>query len=779
MTATDPLGNTTTNTYDTNGNLLTTTTPSPDGTTVGSKTSFSYDTKGQLLTITDPLSHKITITYFSSGLIHKITHAESKVSKFTYDARGNRLTVKDGLNNTTSFAYDIMNRLTKITYPDDTTTQFAYDTRGRRISVTDANDKTTTYAYDDADRLTSVSDAATNTTQYAYDTESNLVSISDAMNRTTTFSYDFLSRLTKTLFPSNLFETYSYDNNGNLTSKTDRNGHTITYAYDQLNRLTQKFYPDSSSVAYAYDKDSRLTQAIDASGTYQFTYDGIGRLKQTSASYSFLTSRQFAASYSYDAASNRSAFTDPENGVTKYSYDTLNRLKTLSDFQNHAFDFSYDALSRRTQMKRANKVTTKYTYDSLSRLLSVIHQKGSTLDGTSYTVDAVGNRITRTDFPSNTTTDYGYDAIYELLIATQGSTTKESYSYDAVGNRLSVLGSSGWAYDSSNELTSQPNVTYSYDSNGNTILKTDSTGTTSYAWDFENRLTSVTLPGSNGTVTFKYDPFGRRIYKSSSSGTSIFVYDGDNLIEETNASGVTVARYTQGLNIDEPLAELRSGTTSYYEADGLGSVTSMSNAAGALANTYAYDSFGNLTASTGTISNSFRYTARELDPETGLYYYRARYYDPAIGRFISEDPIRFKGSGTNFYGYAENNPTDFVDPTGYAPCLNIDNLTQWLDDHAHNRSQHHCALAVRNGLEAGGLNTTGRPTLAKDYGPFLEAGFLAGILGQLLSTKGRYRCHSAGTESRWSIEAWDWNTWVFDFTQSRKISPYRRPHRLT
>jgi hypothetical protein len=107
----------------------------------------------------------------------------------------------------------------------------------------------------------------------------------------------------------------------------------------------------------------------------------------------------------------------------------------------------------------------------------------------------------------------------------------------------------------------------------------------------------MTLAGSSGTVTFKYDPFGRRIYKSSSSGTSVFAYDGDNLIEETNASGAVVARYPQGLNIDEPLAMLRSSATSFFNADGLGSITSLTNAAGSLAQTYTFDSFGKQTAS--------------------------------------------------------------------------------------------------------------------------------------------------------------------------------------
>ena len=171
----------------------------------------------------------------------------------------------------------------------------------------------------------------------------------------------------------------------------------------------------------------------------------------------------------------------------------------------------------------------------------------------------------------------------------------------------------------------------SYDSNGNTATKVVGSNTTTYAWDFENRLTSVTLPGSGGTVTFAYDPFGRRIKKVTSTTTSIFAYDGDNLIEETNSSGAVVARYEDTQNIDEPLAMLRSGATSYYHADGLGSVTSLSNTAGSIANTYTYDSFGKLTASSGTLTNPFQYTGREFDSETGIYEYRARYFDPSVG----------------------------------------------------------------------------------------------------------------------------------------------------
>jgi RHS repeat-associated protein len=673
LTTTDALGNVTTNTYDSNGNLTSVTTPAPNSNTTASVTKFAYNSLGELTQITDPLNNITTLTYTPAGLIYTIKDAQNNVTTYGYDTHGNRTSVTDALNHQTTFAYDTGDRLKTITYPDTTTTTFGYDYRGRRTSVTDQNGKTTTYAYDDADRLTSVTDAANNVTTYGYDTESNLTSITDANSHKTMFTYDAFGRVTQANFPSTLTENYYYDANNNLTSKTDRKSQTIQYVYDALNRLTRKTYPDSTEADYVYDLVGKITSVNDPTGTYTFAYDNMGRLTGTTTSYSFLTGRNFTTSYSYDRASNRTGFTDPESGSTAYVYDTLNRLQTLtppSAFTTGSFGFSYDALSRRTQMTRPNNVAANYTYDNLSRLQSVLHQlSGSTIDGASYGLDSDGNRTSKTDYYAGVTSNYTYDLIYELTGVTQGTNTTESYTYDLVGNRLSSLGVSPYSVNVSNELTSTPNATYTYDNNGNTLTKAVGTNSTTFAWDFENRLSSVTLPGSGGTVTFKYDPFGRRIYKSSSSGTSVYAYDGDDLVEETNTTGGVVARYSQGLNIDEPLAMLRSSATSYYQADGLGSVTSLSNGAGALAQNYTYDSFGNIIATTGSLVNSFRYTGREWDTETSLYYYRARYYDPQTGRFVGEDPIRFYAGDGNFYAYAFNDSTNLIDPSGLDPTL--------------------------------------------------------------------------------------------------------------
>ncbi len=612
LTATDPLSHTTTNTYDTRGNLTSVTTPSPDGTIAPSVTTFTPNAQGQVTQVQDPLGNKTTITYCTQnqtncpyGLIYTIADAQSNVTTYSYDGRGNRLSVSDAASNVTQFQYDSMNRVTQITYPTSpaTTVQFHYDWRGRRDYVIDQNGNKTTYGYDDADRLVSVTDAQTPTsgvTTYKYDTENNLTDIYDANTNHTRFYYNVHRQLQQITFPSGYYETYGWDLNNNLTSKTDRNSQTTNYYYDYQNHIYQKRYPDYTTVNYTYDAARRLKQVTDATGTYGFVYDNMNRLTEADTTYAFLSIGAKAVKYGYDAGSNRTSMTDPQNLGTAYGYDTLNRLSSLIfNGQNPGFTFGYDALSRRTSLTRPNSVNTTYAYDPVSRLTSILHKLGSTtLDGATYTYDSAGNRQTRTDMLTSMTRTFGYDNIYQLLSASQGSTTTETYAYDLVGNRLSSLGVSPYQYSSSNELTSTPTLTYTYDKNGNTQTKSDGT---QYTWDFENRLTQVMLPGSGGTVNFKYDPFGRRAQKSFTQGstttTTNYLYDGRSLLQEVDQSGNVLARYTQNRRIDEPLAEVRSGTTSYYDADGLQSITSLSSSGGALANTYAYDTFGNITSS--------------------------------------------------------------------------------------------------------------------------------------------------------------------------------------
>ena len=175
-------------------------------------------------------------------------------------------------------------------------------------------------------------------------------------------------------------------------------------------------------------------------------------------------------------------------------------------------------------------------------------------------------------------------------------------------------------------------------------------------------MVGVTTPTE--TTAYAYDPFGRRIEKMVGAAVTLYVYDREDIVTEYDGDGLLQAAYIHGPGIDEPLQLKKDGITYYYQRDGLGSITSLSDGDGTKLKTYQYDSFGNIINETGTVENPYTYTGRERDSETGLYHYRARYYDPTIGRFLSEDPIGFWGGDVNLYGYVLNNPVNWVDPFG-------------------------------------------------------------------------------------------------------------------
>ena len=243
----------------------------------------------------------------------------------------------------------------------------------------------------------------------------------------------------------------------------------------------------------------------------------------------------------------------------------------------------------------------------------------------------------------------------------------ENYTYDPVGNRLDSNQNGLSVFNIANQLEEDGDFTYTYDNNGNLTNKTAKAGGdfTSYEYDAENKLVRVVTPGK--TVNYDYDGLGRRVEKEIIEVTTTvtrYIYDNEDILLELDGSNNIVARYTHGLGIDEPLIIEKAGASFFYHADGLGSITELTDTAGTVAQSYTYSSFGKIESQLDSnFIQPYTLTAREFDPETGLYFYRARYYDPTTGRFLQEDLIGFAG-GINFYLYVQNGPTNLVDPDG-------------------------------------------------------------------------------------------------------------------
>jgi RHS repeat-associated protein len=647
---TDARGNVTSYTYDSRYRLKTLTEPG------GAVTTLHYDLAGRLIKVTDPRGYDTTYTYDGAYRLTSEKNALNATTAYAYDLMSNLTKVTDALNRATDLEYDEFYRLKKILYPPATTGApraqelFEYDAGGRLTKHTDQAGNATNYAYDTANRLWKITDAKLGVTEFGYNARSQRTSVLDAKGQQYNFGFDAMGRLLTTTRGGS---SMSYAYTGGLrTARTDYNGAVTTYGYDALNRLTTITYPGGGTASYTYDDVSNLVTATNVNGTVTLAYDTRNRVTSTTDVWGQ------AVAYSYDANSNRTALSFPNYAVT-YAYDALNRLTQVNHTQVGAATFGYDAVNRLRTRALPNGVATTANYDDLDRLTTLSYSKaGLTLPSFQYSYNAV-NQITQLIEAAGTHT-FNYDELQRLTSATHPNQPAESYTYDQVGNRTASHLATSYAYQTPNRVTQIGGTTYSYDNNGNLSTKTDSSGTTQYYYDHENRLTRVLLP-STTVINYKYDALGRRVERSKSDGTwTRYSYDGLEMLRDLHSDGSTV-EYVNGGELDDHLWQRRSdGTTQYFLTDHQGSTRALADGSGAVVASYSYDTFGN--GFSGSLTR-FGYTGREHDADTGLMYYRARWYDPGQGRFVSEDPLGF-GGGLNWYGYVGNDPLNWIDPVG-------------------------------------------------------------------------------------------------------------------
>jgi RHS repeat-associated protein len=284
----------------------------------------------------------------------------------------------------------------------------------------------------------------------------------------------------------------------------------------------------------------------------------------------------------------------------------------------------------------------------------------------------MGDRLTRLTTPDGTS-DYSCNQRDELTATNHSNQTDESYSYDDTGNRKNA----GYVIGEQNRLLSDGTYNYAYDNEGNRTrrIKIATGEITEYGWDTRNRMTSVVTKASGGSVIkaveYTYDVYDRRIAKSvdgDGSGPNTatqerFVYDGDDIALVFDGAGNQTSRYLHGPEVDQVLAEETAAGMRWALADHQGSVRDVTGSQGTVLNHLTYDSYGQVTGETHPeVDFRFGYTGRERDEETGLDYYRARYFDPAPGTFVSEDPLGFGAGDANVYRYVSNSPTNYVDP---------------------------------------------------------------------------------------------------------------------
>jgi len=388
------------------------------------------------------------------------------------------------------------------------------------------------------------------------------------------------------------------------------------YGWKIFDRCSQKLF----SVNPTYNLHDQLTDMTDSLGNTHFVRDDLYRVT------SVTDPNGFTVSYQYDEAGNLTKITYPGNKEVIYGYDELNRLKTVTNWLGQTVTYYYDDAGRLDYFTQFNGIKTDYDYDDANRLTFLQHKDmaaNRTLTRYTFILDDNGNRETA-------------KVIQPLEPAI--STTNVPYTYNPKKNRLTNVGGTSLTYDDEGQLQSMGGVNYNF--------------------DYEHRLISA------GSSAYFYDGSGNRLRATHGGVETRYIYDlGGNLLAEADASNNIIAYYVHGLGL---LATITPDNQTFcYHYDASGNAIAITDLSKTIRNTYAYTPFGTITENE-SFDQPFTFSGQYgvIQEPSGLYYMRARYYDPVIGRFISEDPIGFEGGDVNLYAYVGNNPMNFVDPEG-------------------------------------------------------------------------------------------------------------------
>ena len=701
---TDPRGGVALFQYDGQGNLLCTTNANTNVTqyvydsqnrlshvidATGKSTDFEYDAQHHLIKMIDA-TLRVSECHYKDGLLSSLVAPSGDTTTFLYDAYGQ---LKQTTRPDTSVAYSTFDARGDLTYshlaasgdPNSHEQTYFYDRRRLLLGTKDGLSFGMTNVYDACGRLTSSTDRFGNTssgvsstwgrtqsssahnaaaTQYHHDLAGRQDSVTNALGQVTQVGYDPAGRLTAQLDALMQFTSYSYDGAGNLTTLTNTRGKVWNWTFTPANQTSSRTFAGSNPSFYHYNSrellesttspsgrntilhyfdDGRPQDIIDELGTISFGYDPKGRL-HTVTEGSAVIDREYnclnqlsqftdaagnTLGYKYDGAGNLTELTYPDSKKVTYAYDAANRLDHVTDWENRVTQFKYDDHSRLTAILPPNGTKRGFSYDGAGRV-NQIHD------------ETIASASTISQF------DLQYDALNRILKETV-TPTPAPY----------VEAPASLTYGDDDSLATWNGQTCVSDLEGNLTTGPLNGSLTSFSFDARNRLASV------GNTSYAYDAENRRVSKTVGGVTTRYVQDSQSalsrLLVATTGSATTSYVYAGGMLLYE-----ETGTfTKTYHFDSRGSTVALTDDSGIVTDRIAYNDYGAIVQRTGTTATPFLFNGScgvQTDAN-GLYYMRARYYNPDTRRWLSRDPIGENG-GLNLYAYVGNHPINSIDPFG-------------------------------------------------------------------------------------------------------------------
>ncbi|MBL8299990.1 MAG: RHS domain-containing protein [Rhodanobacteraceae bacterium] len=697
----------------------------------GARTQFAYDAAGNLVRKTDSLGHVTAYNHDERGLVVRVTDARGGKRTIDYDAFGQPLRHSDCLGRITLYEWDVYGRRVAQTQADGARTTFRYDARDNLLCVEYPDGSSDRYDYDEAGRLVRHVDAQGRESRYELHDDGLPRARIDALGHRLLYQYDASRRLVVLTNENGRYHRYAYDERNNIVAEQGFDGRVTRYYFDPSDHLVERRelgtrsgpgveLPDDNvpellrtqyqrdaagrivekvvarardkrvvRTCFAYDPAGRVVEATaDGSGTVQFTYDDEGRVvEQTTVT----NGRTRAVQHQYDVLGNRIGTLLPDGRALRQEYYGPGYLHRISLDGDVLSEIERDAMQRET-VRSQGALKSYFDYDVMGRRVEQHARK----DGIGaqdqvarrYVYDRVGNLEAMSDRRFGQTI-YAYDALDRLTRA-----NTERFAFDPAHNLVEGDGAA-WP---DNRVTRYEDKRFAYDTHGNVVEKRIGDHTAmQFSYDPEHRLESVSIVrnGIKQNICYGYDALGRRSWKRDSFGTTEFVWDGNRLLQEVrNSRCLTYVYEPDGF---VPLAQVESTQTAdgaetsahihYFHNDQIGLPRELSDKEGRITWRANYRAWGNTLlvenpepdpARAEPVHQPLRFQGQYFDAETGLHYNCFRYYDPDIGRFVSQDPIGLFG-GINTYQYAPN-PAGWTDPLGLSTSSDAEILAKNLTD---------------------------------------------------------------------------------------------------
>ena len=617
--------------------------------------SYSYNREGDLVSVKDPKGNQVHASYDSYGQCVEEKSDLGYITNYEYNALGLLTKFINQRKEEYGFLYDIKGQLLRIIDPISNVELFGYDPEGNLILYVDQEGNETRQEFSGLGEVMKRVNPDGTKVLYKLDTEENIISVTNEKGQEYNYLRDGLGNIIKEVDYWGGEKFFKRDPCGNIIKFVNSSGNKVRFEYDGLGRVLLRKFNTGEEERFAFDNNGNLILAENNTIIVERKYDSENNLINEKQGDFWLMKE-------YDISNNCIKIESSLGNKVEYNYDKRSEVISVVVNGDDFIAFERGERGLINNAKIFDYLNKNCSYDGTGRLSNVrIENDEKIISDKLISYDKLGNLVEYKDFVREINDKFFYDNNSRIIKFQKSSDQELSLHYDPTGNLGEQAEQNGNTDDYIRSLIFEDH-TYQFNLDGNLVNLKSSRGSFEFGWDAINQLSSI-QKNEQKNILFKYDALGRRVYKEVDGVVTRFHWNENVLLSEGNKDNSSV-EYIYLPGSFEPIG-LLGDKLYYYENDQIGLPRELIDRSGEIVWSGEYDVFGSFKENEDNIcSNPIRFVGQYHDLETDLYYSRFRYYDPHLGRFISQDPIGLYW-GADPYAYAPN-VWSWTDPFGLA-----------------------------------------------------------------------------------------------------------------